>query len=51
MSRRIKFGHHIQFNEISILAKKLGWIIRNVTTTELHPENMNREEGFSLNTS
>jgi hypothetical protein len=47
-------GHHNQFHDISILAKKTGdmvHIIREATEIGLHPDNMNREEGFSLRRS
>jgi hypothetical protein len=43
----INLGHHIQFQDISILAKKtgcMGCIIREAVETELHPNNMIREE-------
>jgi hypothetical protein len=51
---RINLGHHIQFYDTSILAKKqrhMECIIRKTTEIELHPNNMNKEEGFSLNKS
>jgi hypothetical protein len=47
----INRGHWIQLQKTSILAKKLRWmdlIIREAIEIELHPNNMNREDGFSL---
>jgi hypothetical protein len=47
----INLGHLIQFQDISILVRKCGCmehIIRKAVETELHPNNMNREECFSL---
>jgi hypothetical protein len=47
-------GHHIQFENTRILAKKSGHmehIIRDLIEIELLPDNMNREEGFSLSKS
>jgi hypothetical protein len=47
-------GHHILLNDTSILAKKSGCmdrIIREVTEIILHANNMNRQDGFSLNRS
>jgi hypothetical protein len=47
----IKLGHHIQVQDMSILAMKSGYKehIREVTEIELHSNNnnMNREEVFS----
>jgi len=43
------FGHHIQFNDTGILAKKSGHrehIIMEVKKIELHANNMNREEAL-----
>jgi len=45
----IKFGHHIQVHDTSILAKKSGsmeHIIREVIEIEFHLNNMKRK-GFS----
>jgi hypothetical protein len=42
-------GHHIQFHDTSILAKKSGHMehfIKEVIETELHPDNMNRDKGL-----
>jgi hypothetical protein len=47
----INLGCHIQFPDNSILAKKSTHIIREVTETVLHSDNMNREEGFSWSMS
>jgi hypothetical protein len=50
----INLGHHIQLQNTSILAKKLrcmNRIMGEVTEIKLHPNNMNREEGFSLSWS
>jgi hypothetical protein len=47
----INLGHCIQLHNTSVLAKKLKYmdeIIRVVTEIELHPNNINREDGFSL---
>jgi len=47
-------GHCIQFNDTSVLAKKPGCmehIIKEVREIELHPDNLNKEEGFSLSKS
>jgi len=47
----INLSHHIQFQDTSILAMRSGCmehIIREAIEIELHPDNMNREEGFSL---
>jgi hypothetical protein len=46
----IGMGHCFQFHDISILAKKprqMECLIREVIKFELHPDNNNREEGFS----
>jgi len=50
----INLGHHIQFHDTSILAKKYRYmehLIREAVETELHQDNMNREEGFCLSRS
>jgi len=50
----INLGHCIQFPDISILAKKSGYLeclIKEMTDRELHSDNLNREEGFSLSRS
>jgi hypothetical protein len=47
-------GHHIHLHNTSILAKKsryMDHIIREAIKTELHPNNINREYGFSLSKS
>jgi beta-xylosidase len=48
----IKLGHRIQLQNTRILAKKLrqmDQVIREMIEIELHPDNMNREDDFSLN--
>jgi len=50
----INLDHCIQFHDISILAKKSGYmecLIREVIEIGLQPDDINREEGFSLNRS
>jgi hypothetical protein len=50
----IHWDHHIQLQNTSILAKKsryMGQIIREATEIECHPNNINREDGFSLSKS
>jgi hypothetical protein len=50
----INLGHHIQLHNTSILAKKsrcMDRIIREAIRIELHPNNINREDGFSLSKS
>jgi hypothetical protein len=50
----INLGHHIQFLDASILAVKsrcMECIIREAIEIELHPDNMNREEGCPLSKS
>jgi len=50
----INLGHHIQFHNTRILATRIRCmepIIRKATETELHSDNMNREEVFSLSKS
>jgi hypothetical protein len=47
----INLGHWIQVQNTIILAKKMrlmDWILREVTEIDLHPNNMNREDSFSL---
>jgi hypothetical protein len=49
-----KLGHRIKSHTTSILAKKLRYvdhIIRETIEIELHPNNINRENGFSLSRS
>jgi hypothetical protein len=48
---RNTLGHQIQLQNARILAKKsrrMDRIIREATEIKLHPDNMNREDGFSL---
>jgi hypothetical protein len=50
----MNLGHCIQFQETGNLAKKSGsmeCLIREAVEIELHPNNMNREEDFSLSKS
>jgi hypothetical protein len=47
----INLGHWIQLQNTSIWAKKLRWmdqIIREAIVIKLHPDNVNKEDGFSL---
>jgi hypothetical protein len=42
----MNLGHHIQFHDTTVVAKKsmhMEHIIREVTETELLPDNINRE--------
>lgn len=46
----INLGHHIQLNDMSILAKKfrhMGRIIREVVEIEFQPDNMTEVMGFA----
>jgi hypothetical protein len=46
----INTGHHVQLQNTSILSKKLrqmDCITREGTEIKLHPNNINREDGFS----
>jgi hypothetical protein len=50
----INLGHHIQFQVTRILAMRSEPMEHNITEAtkiELHPHNMNREEGFFLRKS
>jgi hypothetical protein len=50
----LNVGHCIQLHNISILAKKsryMDHIIREAIEIELHPNNINREDGLSLSKS
>ncbi|XP_033606939.1 uncharacterized protein LOC117282232 [Cryptotermes secundus] len=50
----INMGHHIQFQNTSILATKIrymGRFIRETIEIELHPDSMNREGWFCLSKS
>jgi len=50
----INMGHYIQFQDtrnLSIRSEHMECIIRKEREIELHPDNMNREEGFSLSIS
>jgi hypothetical protein len=47
-------GHQIQLHNTNILANKpryMDWIIREVIQLELHPNTINKGDGFSLGTS
>jgi hypothetical protein len=47
----INLGHQMQLESIIILAKKMrqtDQILREAIEIELHPNNMNRADGFSL---
>jgi hypothetical protein len=51
MVKHINVSHHIQFCSTSVLAKKskhTECLIRERIEAWLHPDNMNRGEGFSL---
>jgi predicted GIY-YIG superfamily endonuclease len=50
----INLGHHIQFQNTTILATKSRYMdrmIRKATEIQLHPNNMNREDGLHLSRS
>jgi hypothetical protein len=50
----INLGHHIELQNTSILTIKsiyVDCVIREVNVIELHPNNMNMEDGFCLNKS
>jgi hypothetical protein len=50
----ISLGHRIQLQDTSILSSKFRYmyhIIREATEIELRPNNMNKEDGFSLSRS
>jgi hypothetical protein len=54
MSSALTWGHHILFNDTTILVKKLGiWktSLGKQPMIELHTDNMNKEKGFSLSRS
>jgi hypothetical protein len=47
----IDLGYHIQLQNTVIVAKRtrqMEWISRKAIEIELHLDNMNREDGFSL---
>jgi hypothetical protein len=48
--RTINWGHWIQLEDSSILAKKtrqVDWILREIIEVRLHANNMNRDSGIS----
>jgi hypothetical protein len=50
----ISLGHCIQLQDTTILSTKsrhMDWMIREATEIELHPNNMNREDGLHLSQS
>jgi hypothetical protein len=50
----INLDHHIQLQNITILSTKSTYMdrmIRKTSEIELHPNNMNREDGFRLSRS
>jgi predicted GIY-YIG superfamily endonuclease len=51
VAEHINLGHETQLQNTSILVKKsrrMDQVIREAIEIELHPNNMNREDGFSL---
>jgi hypothetical protein len=47
----INLSHHKHLHDTSVIAKKSGYmerLIREVIEIELYPDNMNKEEGYSL---
>jgi hypothetical protein len=47
----IDSGHRIEFNETEVLAKTSRYmdrLVKEATKINLHPDNINREEGFKL---
>jgi hypothetical protein len=47
----VDLGHRIQFHNTYILATMTQYIVMEVTETELHPDNMNREMVFHISKS
>jgi hypothetical protein len=47
----INLGHGIRLQNTTVLVKKtrhMDWILKDTTETELHPDNVNREDSFLL---
>jgi hypothetical protein len=50
----LRLGHHILLQDTTVLSTKstdMAWMIREATETELHPNNMNREDVLHLSQS
>jgi hypothetical protein len=47
----VESDHRIKFHETEVLSKTPGYmdrLVREATETKLHPDNINRREGFKL---